>query len=246
MTELDLIIDLHRRNPRQGPGSDADTQRAMLALPWATDVPLHIADIGCGTGASTRQLAQHYPQAQVTAIDLFPAFLEALAAASPSLNIQPLAADMTALPLAPASLDLIWSEGAIYNMGFGAGITAWRDFLKPGGYLAVSEITWLTETRPQALTDYWMAAYPEISTASHKLRQLEQQGYSPVAYFYLPVSSWLDTYYAPLEAQFDAFLAQNADQPLAAEIVANERHEIALYRQYRDFYSYGFYVAQKC
>jgi hypothetical protein len=36
-------------------------------------------------------------------------------------------------------------------MGFEQGVAYWKRFLKPGGILAVSEITWLTATRPKAI-----------------------------------------------------------------------------------------------
>jgi hypothetical protein len=36
-------------------------------------------------------------------------------------------------------LDLIWSEGAIYNIGFERGLREWRKYLKAEGYIAVSE-----------------------------------------------------------------------------------------------------------
>ena len=37
------------------------------------------------------------------------------------------------------ALDLIWSEGAIYNIGFEQGVRDWRPFLKEGGVLVASE-----------------------------------------------------------------------------------------------------------
>lgn len=41
-------------------------------------------------------------------------------------------------------LDLIWSEGAIYNIGFEKGMNYWNNFLKKGGYVAVTEASWFT------------------------------------------------------------------------------------------------------
>jgi SAM-dependent methyltransferase len=79
--------------------------------------------------------------------------------------------------------DVIWSEGAIYNMGFAAGVSAWRRFLKPGGKLIVSEITWLTADRPAELQSHRDAEYPEIDVASAKIGILERQGYIPEGYF---------------------------------------------------------------
>ncbi len=52
-TELKLIIDLHKQNHRQGPGSESDTQKAIMLANLDTDKKLKIADIGCGTGVSS-------------------------------------------------------------------------------------------------------------------------------------------------------------------------------------------------
>ncbi len=146
------------------------------------------------------------------------------------------------MPFAPGSLDVIWSEGAIYLLGFEAGITAWRPLLAPGGVLAVSELTWLTHDRPPALQAYWDAHYPEVDTASSKLAVLERHGLTVRGYFPLPVSDWLDGYLGPLEAGFDAFLARHPTAAARA-LVREAREEHALYRQHRDHVSYGFYVA---
>jgi SAM-dependent methyltransferase len=99
---------------------------------------------------------------------------------------------MDTLPFADEEFDVIWSEGAIYNMGFEAGVSAWRRFLKPGGKLIVSEITWLTAERPSALQSHWDAEYPEIDVASAKIGILERRGFTPEGYFYLPTSCWID------------------------------------------------------
>jgi SAM-dependent methyltransferase len=61
---------------------------------------------------------------------------------------------METLPFTEGEFDVIWSEGAVYNMGFEAGVSAWRRFLKPGGKLIVSEITWLSATRPPELQSH--------------------------------------------------------------------------------------------
>jgi len=40
---------------------------------------------------------------------------------------------MQALPFREASFDLIWSEGAVYVMGFDAGLAQWRRGSNPAG-----------------------------------------------------------------------------------------------------------------
>ena len=44
---------------------------------------------------------------------------------------------MEDLPFDNEEFDIIWSEEAIYNMGFKAGIRKWKDYLKTGGYSPV-------------------------------------------------------------------------------------------------------------
>jgi SAM-dependent methyltransferase len=152
---------------------------------------------------------------------------------------------MEALPFSDEEFDIIWSEGAIYNMGFETGVAAWNRFLKPGGKLIVSEITWLSATRPPELQSHWDGEYPEIDVASAKIGILEQHGYCPEAYFYLPTHCWTENYYRPMKSRFDAFLERHGRSDQAKGIVEAEKHEMALYERYRDFYSYGVYIAKK-
>jgi len=248
MDDLDLLIDLHRDGPRQGPGG-ADETRLSIALAGLGDARnLKIADIGCGTGAATLVLAQEL-DAAVTAVDFLPAFLDKLRAAADrnglGNRIMTLAASMEALPFEEGSFDAIWSEGAIYNMGFENGIKAWRRFLKPQGVLAVSELTWLTSARPSELDQHWAKEYPEVATASAKMAILEANGLSPIGYFPLSDHCWLDNYYRPLQERFDDFLVRNGRSATARAIVAAEENEIALYERYAAYVSYGYFVARK-
>jgi len=248
LDELALLVDLHRDGARQGPGGDEATQFA-IALSGLGDLKgLNNADIGCGTGALTSVLAQAL-DAVVTAVDLLPDFLNDLDIAAQRRNlgeqVKTLTASMDALPFEAESLDAIWSEGAIYNIGFANGIRAWRRFLKPGGILAVSELTWLTQDRPDELEQHWHREYPEVDTASAKMAILEQSGFSPVGYFALPERCWLDNYYRPMQDRFPAFLKRNGNSEAAAAIVTAEESEIALYERHSAFVSYGYYVARR-
>lgn len=243
---FDLLIDLHKAGSRQGPGGAEETKLA-ISLSGLQDrsEPLKIADIGCGTGASTLVLAESL-NAEITAIDLFPEFLSVLeqkaAKRGIAKKIHTQSCSMDDLPFQDKSFDAIWSEGAIYLMGFEKGVSYLKGFLKPGGILALSEITWLTNRRPEALTSCWTEQYPEIGTASEKIRILEEQGFTVRGYFPLPERCWLENYYGPLQEHFESFLARH-DSEEAQSLITAEKEEIALYSKYSSFYSYGFYIA---
>src|SRR6056297_395661 len=248
MDDFRLLIDLHAQGLRQGPGGDAETERALELARVDRAAPLKIADIGCGTGASALLLARRL-KARITAVDLLPDFLEVLQkrAASQGLadRISTLACSMDALPFGEEELDIIWSEGAIYNIGFEKGVADWWPHLKPGGLLVASEITWLTNARPGELQHHWDEEYPGIDVASARIRVLEKHGYSPAGYFVLPERCWLDEYYRPLQARFDDFLERHCNRADARAIVAAEQREIELYEKYKACVGYGMYIARK-
>jgi ubiquinone/menaquinone biosynthesis C-methylase UbiE len=248
MDEYRLLVDLHKRAKRQGPGGDVETKMAIDLALIDKAAPLKIADIGCGTGASAMQLGRSL-NATITAIDFLSEFIEVLKlnAEQEGLDkkINPMVCSMDSLPFSEEKLDVIWSEGAIYNIGFEKGITYWRRFLKPNGILVVSEITWTTDNRPSEIETYWVSEYPEIDTASSKFNILEKSGYTPIAYFTLSERCWLDNYYRPMQSTFSEFLDRHSYIEKAQEIVEAEKKEIALYEKYKAYYSYGVYIVRK-
>ncbi|SLM30929.1 Methyltransferase type 11 [Desulfamplus magnetovallimortis] len=248
MEDYQLLIDLHKNANRQGPGGEEETKKALSLTKIDSTLPLKIADIGCGTGASTLTLARLL-NAQITAVDFLQDFLEILQKKAKSMGlsdkITTIACSMDNLPFEDAEYDIIWSEGAVYNIGFEKGVRDWKRYLKVGGLLVVSEITWLTLSRPLELEKYWENEYPEIGIASSKINILENNGYSPIGYFVLPEHCWLDNYYKPMENRFKDFLNQNDNSEAAQAIVDAEIKEIKLYERYKTYYSYGVYIAKK-
>ena len=87
-----------------------------------------IIDVGCGTGGQTMVLAQHAP-CHITGIDLFPTFIDHFNANAEELNlshrVNGIVAPMENLPFSENEIDLIWSEGAIYNIGYERGLNEW-------------------------------------------------------------------------------------------------------------------------
>jgi len=193
-------------------------------------------------------LAQHAP-GQITGIDLFPTFIDHFNINAARLNlhdrVKGFVVSMDNLPFANEELDLIWSEGAIYNIGFERGLNEWRKFLKTGGYLAVTEASWFTPQRPAEIEAFWQDAYPEIDTIPNKVTQMQKAGYVPVATFILPENCWTEHFYAPQAIIQEAFLKKHTDNKTARELIASQRHEVLLYNKYKEYYGYAFYIGRK-
>jgi len=245
--DFELICEYFSAFDRQGPGSPEMTLKALSFIDNLTDAS-QIADLGCGTGGQTMVLAQHAP-GRVTGIDLFPKFIDLFNRNAAQRNLQDrvkgMVGSMDALPFQEESLDLIWSEGAIYNIGFERGLKEWRRYLKPGGYVAVSEASWFTTQRPEEIDKFWMDAYPEIDTIPVKVAQLQSAGYVPVAAFILPDECWTQHFFAPQVDVQPLFLANHPGNAAAADLVANMRHEAVMFERYHAYYGYVFYIGRK-
>ncbi len=242
-----LICEYFASVERQGPGSREATLHALSFIEHLPEHP-HIADVGCGTGSSAVLLAKE-TNGKVIAVDLFPQFVEILNSNARRMGVgdrvDGMVGDMASLPFADEELDLLWCEGAIYNIGFERGLREWKRFLKPGGYIALTEVTWLTDERPEEIERFWNEAYPEMDTLSRKQKQMQQEGYTVVATFLLPDSCWTENYYIPQQKVQKQFLEKHKGNAAAEELVRNQRHEARLYDKYKDYYGYVFYIGKK-
>ncbi len=245
--DRELICQYFASLKRQGPGSPEVTTKALSFIANLDGRSL-IADIGCGSGGQTMSLAQHTP-GNITGIDVFPPFIDLFNRNAKQLDLEDrvkgIVQSMDALSFRDEQLDLIWSEGAIYNIGFERGLNEWRKFLKTGGYVAVSEGTWFTKERPEEIEAFWMDAYPEIDTVANKVAQMQKAGYMPVAAFILPENCWMENYFAPKVKADILFLEKNAGNKAAESFIANQRHEAQLYEKYKHYYGYAFYIGKK-
>ena len=245
--DFNLICEYFSGIERQGPGSQEVTIKALSFIDNLTNQS-HVADIGCGTGGQTMTLAKHAP-GNITGVDLFPSFIDLFNKNAVKLNLQNrvngIIGSMESLSFQNEELDLIWSEGAIYNIGFEKGLKEWNKFLKKGGYIAVSEASWFTEKRPAEIEEFWQNAYPGIETIPNKVAQLQKAGYIPVASFILPENCWIEHFYVPQVKAQEIFLKKYKGNKTAEEFIANERHEAKLYDKYKEYYGYVFYIGKK-
>lgn len=242
-----MFFELHTGLPREGPGDDATTRHVLEAAGSLPEKP-DVLDIGCGPGAQTLVLARE-TGGRVIAVDAHQPFLDELSrrarAAGLSDAITPVRASMTDLPFAPESFDLIWSEGAIFVMGFEAGLRAWRRLLRPGAVLVVSELTWLSDAPPEPARAFWADGYPGMQTLDRNRAAVERCGYERIAEIVLPRESWFCDYFDPLERRMDALAAERPNDSALQRFLDSERAEIDIVRRYGDAFGYVFYVMQK-
>ena len=103
-------------------------------------------DAGCGAGMATAWLAEQLmPGGLAVGIDLATAHARLARAAAPA-HVGVLQADMTAPPLRPASLDLVWCVNTLNHLRDPlAGTRALAALLRPGGRLALGQSHLLPE-----------------------------------------------------------------------------------------------------
>lgn len=246
--DLNLICEYFSQMERQGPGCPEITLKALGFTDNLTKES-RIADIGCGTGGQTMVLAQNV-SGQITGLDLFPDFIRIFNQNAEQLGLSNRVKGIVGsmeeeLPFEAASLDLIWCEGAIYNIGFERGLTEWNRYLKKGGYIAVSEPSWFTDERPDEINDFWMKAEPGIDTIPIKFAQMQKAGYIPVSIFILPENCWTEHYFAPQAEARAKLLEKYANNEAVERFLAFGHNEEELYHKYKEFYGYVFYIGKK-
>ncbi len=245
--DINLICEYFSTIERQGPGGTEATLKALSCI-GDLDPDSVIVDLGSGTGSQTFVLASQLP-GKITAFDLFPDFIGILNRKAEQYQldhrVKGVVGSMDHLPFASGSIDLIWCEGAIYNIGYSHGLKIWHPYLKAGGYVAVTEATWFTDSRPEEVEKFWYDAYPEIDTIAKKLKQMQEAGYQPVAHFVLPEQCWTDNYYVPQRDAQKVFLEKYPENPTALALVSNLQREANLYDRYSAYYGYVFYIGKK-
>jgi SAM-dependent methyltransferase len=180
------------------------------------------------------------------AIDNHPPFVEELNRQAEALGIghrvEARVADMHRLDFPPGSFDLVWSEGAIYVVGFEAGLRDWRRLLVPGGHIAVTEACWMKPDPPPECAAFWAREYPHIRDVPTLLAVIDNCGYDTVGHFALRPSSWWDDYYRPLQQHVTEFRLRHPKEPDAQALADQVQREIDIWHTCQEFYSYAFFV----
>jgi SAM-dependent methyltransferase len=227
-----------------GPGDNAHTLRVLRLLP-KRGFRL-IVDAGCGTGRQTLALAKELGT-PVHAVDSSEPFLDDLVRRAGEAGLGPLVRahrlDMKDIPRMIRNIDLLWSEGAAYNIGFPNALATWAPALAPSGFAVVSELSWLTEQPPDDVREFFRSGYPDMRSVPHNVAVAERAGYNVLTTHTLPREAWVDGYYDILAPRARALLGH--PDPAVRDFAAETVREIETFQCSADSYGYVFFVLQR-
>lgn len=245
MTATNPIDLLFAEMDKLGPGGDRDTLYVVRSLPrHRFDV---VVDAGCGAGQQTLVLAKEL-NTPIQAVDSYQPFLNRLKRRAEEKGVNHLVRrhcmDMKDIPKVFPDIDLLWSEGAAYNIGFANALNIWAKAIKPDGFLVVSELCWIrNEDIPNAVWDFFQTSYPDMQTVTRNIEIAEDAGYKIFNTYTLPKEAWVQNYYEILEPRARSLINHSnwAVRDFAAETI----REIETFRISEDSYGYVFYILQR-
>jgi len=244
--QMKYFFEVYCTLPRAGPGDKVSTAKAYKMIPDLPEEP-RILDIGCGPGMQTLELAR-LSQGLVIALDNHQPFLDKIRTDAKNAGlakyIEVLNGDMNQMNFPHDSFDLIWSEGALYLMGFENGLKKCRKFLKDNGCVAVTELVWLKENRTPIAKE-WAQEYEAMKNVPDNLKLIENCGFEVLGHFTLPVSSWFNDYYNPMQIRINELRPKYKGNKIATQVLDSAQHEIDGFKQCSDQVGYEFFVMRK-
>lgn len=238
---IDLFFD---GMEKLGPGSNADTLHVLRLLP-EHQFRL-IVDAGCGTGRQTLALASALGTV-IHAVDSHEPFLNDLMRRAREAQLEHLVQvhcmDMQDIPRIFRGIDLLWSEGAAYNIGFANALATWVSALTEHGLVVVSELSWLEDRAPDEVRAFFQSGYPAMQSVPDNMLAAERAGYSVLATHVLPRHAWTDGYYDALAPRASALL--DHPDPSVRDFAAETVREVDVFHRSEDSYGYVFYVLRR-
>ncbi len=244
----EMFFEVFEHLPRQGPGNRACAAKALDLCRDLKSSPA-VLDLGCGVGGQTLHLAELLPGARITAIDSHAPSIDRLGATVAERGLAdrvcPIVGDMAQPGLPAESLDLIWSEGALYNIGIENALRICHGLLGPGGYLALTDAVWRKDDPPPEVKASFDFDYPTMGRVPDVLAAIDRTGFSLVAHFTLPDEAWWDDFYAPMERRIEELRGKHAGDAEALAVLDQLAQEPEMHRRHSDYYAYEFFVARR-
>jgi SAM-dependent methyltransferase len=243
----EVFFEVYEALPRQGPGN---RECAARALALCRDLPRSpaILDMGCGVGGQTLCLAE-LTSGTIVAIDNHAPWIERLgrtiAQRGLAGRVRPLVADMAQPNLPPASFDLIWSEGALYNIGLEPALGVCRSLLRPRGHLVFTDAVWRKENPPDDVRASFAQDYPQMGWTADVLRMLQGSGFELLGHFTLPDQAWWDDFYTPMLARVRELRGKHAGDAEALATLDLIDREAEMHRQHSEYYAYELFVGRR-
>lgn len=247
MTSESIFFELYESLPRQGPGNRVCAAKALALCRDLPPAPA-VIDLGCGGGGQTLHLAE-LTSGSIVAVDSHAPSIERLRATVAELGlsqrVSPVVGDLSDLGQPAASFDLVWSEGALYNIGIENALRVCRRLLRPGGYLAFTDAVWRKKEVPPELKASFEEDYPTMGRAPDVLAAIESGGLSPIGHFTLPDEAWWDDFYTPMRHRIEELRGSYANDAEALAILDQLAQEPEMHQKYSDYYAYEFFVARR-
>jgi len=244
---MQMFFEVFEMLPRQGPGNLASTAKA-LALCCDLPPSPSVIDLGCGVGAQTLHLAE-LTSGTIIAVDSHAPSIERLstmvAERGLSQRISPVVGDLSNLEQPSSSFDLVWSEGALYNVGIESALRLCHDLSRPGGHVAFTDAVWCKENPPAEVKAIFEDDYPTMGRVSDVLAAIERSGLSLIDHFMLPDEAWWDDFYTPMQHRIEELRGSYADDDEALAILEQLAQEPEMHERYSDYYAYGFFVTRR-
>ena len=87
--------------------------------------------------------------------------------------------------------------------------------------------------------------YPNIMTVKDNIDLIRNERFRLIAHFTLPETSWLDSFYLPMEEAISRLSQKYKGNEIALRIFEEMKDEIDLYKKFSAFYGYESFVMQK-
>jgi SAM-dependent methyltransferase len=243
----EIFFEVYEALPRQGPGNRASAARALELCRELPPEP-KILDLGCGVGGQTLQLAE-FTAGTIVALDSHAPSIQRLQAAVDgrglSQRVQAIVGDMAEPQQPLKSFDLVWSEGALYNIGIGNALRVCHGLLRPGGHLVFTDAVWRKENPPSEVKAGFDLDYPAMGWFPDVVAAIHAGGFELLGHFTLPEEAWWDDFYTPMEHRLEELRARYGNDSEALAILDQLAQEPELHRRHGSYYAYEFFVTRR-